>query len=125
MNHHKKIAPKREGPFEIDEVLGPVTYQLKLPASWKIHNMFHATLLRPYIENEIYGNNYPRPLPELLEGEEVYEVETILKHQRRGRGYQYYVKWKGYPITEATWESETAFSDDGNMLQNYKDRYQL
>ena len=26
MNHHKKIAPKREGPFEIEEVLGPVTY---------------------------------------------------------------------------------------------------
>jgi hypothetical protein len=42
--------------------------------------MFHATLLRPYIENEVYGNNYPRPLPELLE-EEVYEVETILKHR--------------------------------------------
>jgi hypothetical protein len=33
MNHHKKIAPKREGPFEIDEVLGPVTYRLKLPES--------------------------------------------------------------------------------------------
>jgi hypothetical protein len=74
MNHHKKITPKREGPFEIDEVLGPVTYRLKLPESWKIHNVFHATLLRPYIENEVYGNNYPRPLPELLEGEEVYEV---------------------------------------------------
>ena len=80
MNHYKKIAPKREGPFEIDEVLGPVTYRLKLPSSWKIHNVFHATLLRPYIENKIYGNNYPRPLPELLEGEEVYKVETILKH---------------------------------------------
>ena len=26
MNHHKKIAPKQEGPFEIEEVLGPVTY---------------------------------------------------------------------------------------------------
>jgi hypothetical protein len=26
MNHHKKIAPKQEGPFEIDEVFGPVTY---------------------------------------------------------------------------------------------------
>ena len=80
MNHHKKIAPKQEGPSEIEEVLGPVTYQLKLLTTWKIHNVFHATLLRPYIENEIYGNNYPRPLPELLEGEEVYEVETILKH---------------------------------------------
>jgi hypothetical protein len=77
INHHKKIAPKREGPFEIDKVLGPVTYQLKLPESWRIYNVFHATLLRPYIENKVYGNNYPRPLPELLEGEEVYEVETI------------------------------------------------
>jgi hypothetical protein len=26
MNHHKKIAPKREGPFKIDKLLGPVTY---------------------------------------------------------------------------------------------------
>jgi hypothetical protein len=32
-NYHKKMAPKREGPFEI-EVLEPVTYQLKLPESW-------------------------------------------------------------------------------------------
>jgi hypothetical protein len=41
--------------------------------------MLHATLLRPYIKNEVYGNNYLRLLPELLKGEEVYEVETILK----------------------------------------------
>jgi hypothetical protein len=121
MSHHKKIALKREGPFEIDEVLGPVTYRLKLPESWEIHKVFHAALLRPYIENEVYGNNYPRPLPELLEGEEVYEVETILKHWKRGRGYQYYVKWKGYLITEATWENESAFSNDGDMIQQYKD----
>jgi Chromo (CHRromatin Organisation MOdifier) domain len=125
ISHHKKIAPKREGQFEINEVLGPVTYQLKLPESWRIHNVFHATLLRPYIKNEVYGNNYLRPLLELLEGEEVYEVETILEYRRRGRGYQYYVKWKGYPITEATWENESAFSNDANMVQQYKDQYQL
>jgi hypothetical protein len=87
MSHHRNIALKQEGPFEIDEVLGPVTYQLKLPESWKIHNVFHATLFQLYIKNKVYGNNYPRLLPELLEGKEVYEVETILRHQRRGRGY--------------------------------------
>jgi hypothetical protein len=84
MSHHKKIALKREGPFKIDEVLGPVTYRLKLPESWKIHNVFHAALLRPYIENKVYGNNYPKPLPELLEGEEVYEVEAIPSQKRHG-----------------------------------------
>ena len=91
----QKVAPKREGPFKIEERLGPITYQLKLPETWKIHNVFHATLLRPYIENKIYVNNYPRPPAELLEGEEVYKVDSILKHTRRGRGY---------PITEVTWE---------------------
>ena len=44
-SYHKKIAPKREGPFEIDKVLGPVTYRLKLPETWRIHNVFHAILL--------------------------------------------------------------------------------
>jgi hypothetical protein len=121
--YHKKMAPKREGPFEITKVIGPITYRLKLPASWKIHDVFHATLLRPYKENETYGENYPRPPPDLTEGDELYEVETILRHRRRGRGYQYLLKWKGYPISEATWESEQAFSDDGNMLTQYKRRH--
>ena len=44
-NYHKKMAPKREGPFKVEEVLGPLTYRLKLPPSWKIQNVFHATLL--------------------------------------------------------------------------------
>ena len=83
-NHHKKIAPKREGPFEITDVIGPVTYRINLPESWKIHNIFHASLLRQYKETEFYRANYPRPPPEIEEGEEVYEVESILKHRRRG-----------------------------------------
>src|SRR5277367_1596761 len=96
-NYHKKMSPKREGPFKIEEVLRQVTYRLKLPKTWKIHNVFHATLLKPYTENEIHGNNFPQPPPDLLEGEEVYEVDSILKHRRRGRKYEYYIKWKGSP----------------------------
>jgi hypothetical protein len=44
-SYHKKIAPKREGLFEIKEVLGPVTYRFKLPETWRIHDVFHAILL--------------------------------------------------------------------------------
>ena len=124
MNYHKKIMPKCKGPFKIDEVLGPIIYQLKLSESVKIH-VFHTTLLCPYIENEIYGNNYPRPPVELLEEEETYKVENILKHRRQGQGYQYYIKWKGYPITKATWENESAFSNNGDMLEQYKLQHQL
>ena len=51
--YHKKMKPKQEGPFVITEVLGLVTYRLKLLTSWQIHNVFHAMLLKPYRENEI------------------------------------------------------------------------
>ena len=124
-NYHKKMAPKREGPFEIEEVLGPVTYRLKLPATWRIHNVFHAILLKPYQENKVYGENFATPPPDIVDGEEVYQVETILKHRRRGRGCQDLIKWEGYPITEASWEPESAFSDDGELLDEYKQQHQL
>jgi hypothetical protein len=82
MIYHKKMKPKHERPFEITEVLGPVTYRLKLLMSWWIHNVFHATLLWPYKKNEIYGEIYTEPPPQLLEGEEVYEIETILNDRK-------------------------------------------
>ena len=124
--YHKKMAPRREGPFEITDVLGPLTYQLKLPETWRIHNVFHASLLQWYRENDVYRTNYDRPLAELNdEGQEVYNIEMILRHQRRGWGYQYYVKWEGYQITEASWEPEGSFLNDGDILSQYKLCHQL
>ena len=113
------MKPKQEGPFTITEVLGPVTYKLQLPKTWQIQNVFHATLLHPYKES-VHGGNFAKPPPELVEGEEVYEVETILNHRKQGWGYQYFVKWPGYPISNASWEPEHVFSDDGDMLAQYK-----
>ena len=114
------MAPKREGPFKINEVIGPIMYQLELPNYWKVHNVFHASLLRQYKENEVYGANFDQLPTELLEGEEVYKIDTILKHRKRGRGYQYLVKWKGYPIDKALWEPADMFSKDGDLLDQYK-----
>ena len=34
-----------------------------------------------------------KPPPELVEGEEVYNIETIQNHRKQGQGYQYYVQW--------------------------------
>ena len=54
--------------------------------------MFHVVLLKPYTETNVHGENYTQPPPELLEEQEVYEVETIIKHQKQGWEYQYFIK---------------------------------
>ena len=88
--------------------------------------MFHALLLTPYTKNEVHGPNYTRPPAELTEQEEEeWEVERIIGHQKQGRGHQYHVLWKGYPITEATWEPETVFEHVQETLQPYKEYHRL
>ena len=80
----------------------------------------------PYMETDIHGPNYVRPPPDIENDEERYEVETILRHQKRGRGYRYYVKWKGYLIMEASWEPMTCFDGGGEKILNeYQHRHDL
>ena len=100
-----KLAPKRHEPFKIKKVLSPITYQLELLAQWKIHDVFHADLLTPYHETQLHGANFIRPPPDLIDGEEEYEIEEILQSRKFGRGrkVQYLVKWKGYPDSENQW----------------------
>ena len=92
-------------PFKITKVLSPITYQLQLPLSWKIHNVFHIDLLTPYNKTTMHGPNFIEPPPDLIDGEEEYKVETILDSRRYGRGrkLQYLVKWKGYSDAENQW----------------------
>jgi chromodomain-containing protein len=101
-----KLAPKCHGPFSIMRVVSPVAFQLCIPMAWNIHNVFHASLLSPYHESLEHRPNYSRPPPDLLEGEEEYEVEHIINHQHSGRArtLQYLIKWKGYPEVDNTWE---------------------
>ncbi|GBE86918.1 hypothetical protein SCP_1001620 [Sparassis crispa] len=100
----RKIAPKREGPFEIVKVIGPANYRLKLPKTWRVHSVFHAALLSPYRENNIHGPNYVNPPPDVVDNEEEYEVEAILNHKTYQGHLRYLVKWKGYSSAENSWE---------------------
>jgi hypothetical protein len=46
-----KLAPRFCGPFEILARIGPVAYQLALPANLRIHIVFHVSLLKKYIHD--------------------------------------------------------------------------
>ena len=101
-----KLAPRRHGPFSIMRQVSPVAYQLALPPSWTIHNVFHASLLSPYHHTPQHRQNFPHPPPEIVDGEAEFEVECIKNHRYHGRQckLQYLIGWKGYPSADNTWE---------------------
>ena len=119
-----KLAPKRFGPFKISRVLSPVVYQLILPIQWKqkrIHNVFHASLLTLYHETEAHGTNYLEPPPDVINGEEEYEVEKILDSKRIGRNKRlhYLIQWKGYSEAHDTWEPEDNVEHTQKLIEQF------
>src|SRR3984893_17991306 len=74
-----KLAPRQYGPFKVAAKISDVAYRLELPYTWKIHNVFHASLLMPYKETEKHGPNFLEPPTELIKGEPECEVKQILR----------------------------------------------
>lgn len=104
----KKLEHKRFGPFLVSEVVSPVAFRLKLPKSMRIHDVFHADLLTPVTDPVV--PSAPPPEPEIVDGEERFEVETILDSRVKGRGLQYLVRWAGYGKEDDTWEWRSALA---------------
>src|SRR5712671_1995622 len=121
-----KLTPRRQGPFRIKQIVSPVAFQLELPTSWRIHDVFHASLLTAFRESPAHGPNYSRPPPDLVDEDPEYEVEAIINHRFFGqrRRLQYLIKWKGYPHSDNTWEpSENLHAD--SLVKAYHRKHPL
>ena len=51
LGSYARMTPRFFGPFQIITEIGPVAYQLALPANIRIHNVFHVSLLKKYIHD--------------------------------------------------------------------------
>ena len=54
-----------------------------------------------------------------MDGELEYEVEVVLHHRGKGAQHRYLILWKGYPLSEATWEPEPHLLNAPAILADY------
>ena len=75
-----KIAPRYYWNFKILSRVGTVAYQLDLPSNFKVHNVFHISVLKRYIHDatHVINSNDVHVEPE---GYFLVEPDCILKRR--------------------------------------------
>jgi ribosomal protein L21E len=101
-----KLSYKYFGPYEIVAKIGQVAYKLALPATTKIHNVFHVSQLKPFVpDNTAVSTDFPVHIQmdtQELEPEEI--LERRLCKKGNAAHVQIKVKWTSLPLSQTTWE---------------------
>ena len=58
MNGPKKLQMKQTSPFKVEEAISHTAFCLHIPLQWKIHPIFHTSLLSTYKEMSEHGPNF-------------------------------------------------------------------
>ncbi|GJR19464.1 ty3-gypsy retrotransposon protein, partial [Tanacetum coccineum] len=101
-----KLAKRYYGPYKVEARVGKVAYRLALPASSKIHPVFHVSILKAFVGSDaVEVAEFPE---ELQDGQPVEQPLTICDTRKvlrnRSPERQVLVQWMGGSPEEATWE---------------------
>jgi len=77
----RKFTPRLYSPFKVLKKNRNRAFKLDIPARWKIHPVFHVSLLEPYKVSDRPNREQPPREPEDVEGDLEREVETIVKSE--------------------------------------------
>jgi hypothetical protein len=115
-----KLSPKYYGPYKVLQKIGTMAYKLELPASSRVHPVFHVSCLKKVIGDKIPVQTI---LPELDdEGKMILEPEAITDtriRQLRNRSIsEYLIKWRKLPAKDSTWEDESFIQKHPELLKH-------
>jgi hypothetical protein len=107
-NGVEKLKPRFYGTYRMSRRIGKVAYEIELPSSRKIHDVFHVSCLKKELGQQVTVTEELPPLDEedhlILILEDVLEVRE--KRLRNKSIKEILIKWKNLPIEDASWEGE-------------------
>ena len=115
-----KLLPNYSGPYKVLQNIGTMACKLELPASSRVHPIFHVSCLKKVIgENLPFQTIFPEIDEEgkiILEPEAV--IETRTRKLRNRSISEYLIKWKKFPTEDSTWEDENFIQKHPELLKH-------
>jgi len=115
----RKLADKYIGPFKVEAVVNSHAYKLELPPTMHIHPTININYLKPFKESgdefksrpqeQVGSNDRLKPPAAIItedNGAAEWEYEKVLssRYNEKKKRKEWLIKWKDWPIEEATWE---------------------
>ena len=103
-----KFFPRWDGPYRITAA-NPATssYTLDMGQQTNVFPTFHSSQLKPHKRNdaELFpAREMPRPGPVVTaDGLQEHEIDHILDARKRGKGWQFLIRWYGYGPEDDEW----------------------
>jgi hypothetical protein len=100
-------------------------YEINLPPQMQIHPVLNVSRLKAYHDGRgafplrTRADTQPPPAVTSSDGDE-YEVESILAKRGKGARTQYLVRWKGWPLWESTWESQSNMATAAQSVSDFE-----
>jgi len=114
----KLMAEHQLGPYEIVKIISSNAVKLKLPASFKIHNVINVSHIHLY-HPPVAGQSIILFEPVTVEGTPEYEVEEIMDSQLNHNKLKFLVKWSGYTNNYNTWEPEANCANSCDIIKEF------
>jgi len=102
--------------------ISPYPYDLKLPASMRIHPVQPVSILDLVLNDPLSGQQVKPPSPVEVDGNEEYQVSSVEDSRMYWNQLQYLIRWTGYH--SLTWEP-AKFVDGVDAADEFHRRYPM